>query len=324
MKLKMMMLAVFSLALVGCGGGGGSSATMGPLVKWAQPNFKSWNATSAKSTFVMDGQSVEVNTQTSAITGNTSVESVTTNKIQLGGTTSLRDDEIFSTLNLVSGSGTQLNYSGRDIEDTNFNPDSITLPDGSTANFIYASSVEPNTYLEFYVPANSLNGSPDQLGLDFMTFGYWDKYDTQGNLIQSGHFAAGNVTPSSSMPLSGTASYSGAAVGRYYSSDSIEYLTGNVSATAFWGSRDPSMNFDMNLVGSDSYSVSGSLKIDNSTSSFAGRVGGQRFSDSDSLALTGPVTGKFYGSRAQEIGGTFNLKNDVEGHHLVGSFGAKQ
>jgi len=308
MTIKVLVLATMSLFIAGCvgGGGGGGSSTMGPLVKWAEPNFKSWNMEPGES-FAAQGESIEVNLSTTIMGGgSTNVQSVDEHKVEVSGVMGSANPELLTSLKIESTSGTKLTYTLGISTSTNFL---------SSTEFISSQDMNRGDILDL---SFALSDSATPV---YMMFGEWEKYDANFNPTQIGFFALGDVTPSTSMPLSGSATYSGDAIGRYFESGAVEYFTGFVNATASFGRTNPTMNFTMS---GSSYSpsqqqqitinVAGGLSITNATSSFAGSVGGD---------MLGRVSGKFYGPQAQEIGGTFNLTNGADGQ-LVGSFGAKQ
>jgi hypothetical protein len=300
MTAKVIISAASALVLAGCGGGG-SSSTMGPLVKWAEPNFKSWNMEPGEG-FAAQGESIEVNLTTTFMNGgSTDVQSVDAHEVQLSGVMGSANPELLTSVKLESTSGTTLTYTLGISSSTNFS---------NLTEFISAVDNNRGDILDF---SFALSGGSTP---SYMMFGEWEKYDANFNPTQIGYFAVGSITPATSMPLSGSASYSGDAMGRYFESGGFEDFTGSVNATASFGSLNPTMNFTLSgsTMSQPMINVAGGLSITNPTSSFAGNVGGD---------MLGQVSGKFYGPQAQEIGGTFNLTNGLNGR-LVGSFGAKQ
>ena len=65
------------------------------------------------------------------------------------------------------------------------------------------------------------------------------------------------------------------------------------------------------------YDMKGTAKWENGNL-FLGSV------EAAAAGLKGNLSGKFYGAKAAEIGGTYGLKNQDGSEHLIGGYGAKR
>ena len=157
-----------------------------------------------------------------------------------------------------------------------------------------------------------------QAGLTYVAYGTWtkklywngsDQFD-----MKFGVFATGVPTPTAQMPGSGSATYSGGAVGFLVSS----YSGGAAGAAALTGSSSLTANFSSGTIagtlsfassstlsGATSNGLTNGLIIDLSSSSFKG---GNSFTGSASSSTltgsSGSYSGTFYGTSAAEVAGT--------------------
>lgn len=172
-------------------------------------------------------------------------------------------------------------------------------------------------------------------GLSSSTFGTWSVNDSNNNTVGAGFFSNGSVTPTTSMPTTGTASYTGSAVG------AVD-LTSTGAVYTFGGTASLNANFGSNsitggITGNQAYSTGNSsgnptaAGTINDINLTGGTISGNAFSGTATASSTagtagniagssGTFRGNFYGSSAQEVGGTFNMTgtNAIVG----GSFGA--
>lgn len=283
----------------GGGGGGGSSATLAPFVKWSsvtagntyqisgdsQQGTYSWNSSTDRITAVTVGSQQSGAVFTETFASNGTIQSI---RIQTAGGTDIsfnRSTDTFGTLLI------------------NSNINAVISSDGTR----YALAPEPTT-----------------VGWDYQAFGIW----VTGAGTGSGTYGAASVgaaTPASSVPTTGTATYTGYTGGRYVASDGTYYFTSsNMTANANFATRSisfatsntsqtpdlltSSTNSNLNMTGTLTYSA-GSNQFTGSVSTTSG--------------LTGTATGRFYGPTAQEIGGTFGVTGSgttVYG----GAFGGKR
>lgn len=162
------------------------------------------------------------------------------------------------------------------------------------------------------------------LGYNYQTFGAWVTGLGTGS-GNAGAISAGAVTPVSSVPTTGTATYNGTAGGIYVDTSGATYLAA--------GSSTLNANFANHSV---SYSTSGTTAVaaatgtalpDPSVLNMQGTLtlaaGANAFSGAVSTStLSGTASGQFYGPNANEVGGTFALKGSGVSSYL-GAFGAK-
>ena len=233
-------------------------------------------------------------------------------------------------------------------KDNNFNPQSLTVNatengaafsrsfdltqavQGDNGLFTVASA---DGSLLYYAGAAEPVGTNGDTSLDYMTFGLWAVDGGTGG--QVGVFSAGQETPTSKMPTTGTATYSGSTVGTMYvvadptnNNNSSSYsLVGTSNATADFGAHS--------VNGSVALSTSGGSTNTawSQTMNFNGAITGNQFAGSTSLTasksdalnagnMAGAVAGSFYGPSApSEIGGTYNLSGTNAS--ILGAFGAR-
>ena len=176
---------------------------------------------------------------------------------------------------------------------------------------------------EYFVAAN-----PYDVGFDYQTFGTWATGVNSGS-GKAGAISAGFVTTDiSELPTSGSATYTGITGGRYVDSDGdYGWTKSTLSASANFASRQlavtSSGTYYTNQAGTSSsgsngnLNFTGTLSYSSSSPVFTGTItttGGD----------SGTMTGRFYGSNYEEIGGTFGI-NAASGQTLdvyAGGFGA--
>lgn len=175
--------------------------------------------------------------------------------------------------------------------------------------------------------------------LDYLRFGYWYKYQPTEGVFTAAAWTAGYVTPSSDIPVQGTATFTGTATGLV--SDFVACNCGNAFLSTFTGQAHVTANFALlSLAGSvDNIILSSPVgqargpmndiaftaTIDRLNNFFSGTTsvssqpgGAWAFGPTAS----GHINGRFYGPNAKEIGAVFGLSDGAR--RLIGSFGAKQ
>lgn len=161
---------------------------------------------------------------------------------------------------------------------------------------------------------------PDQLGLDYTTFGLWVSAGTN----EMGAVAGGIVT--ASMPTIGSASYDGVMAGYGVESGTVHALAAEMSMSANFGTQ----------------SVAGTIqngqRLDTATSTtspfpnmaFAGTISPASSGFTGTITAPnanftgGDITGNFYGPGANEISGVWRLNGTTAAHGYLGGFVAKQ
>ena len=162
------------------------------------------------------------------------------------------------------------------------------------------------------------------MGWDYQTFGTWVTGAGTGS-GKAGNYSIGVATSGSSIPASGTATYTGSTGGRYADAGGLDYFTSSdLSAVANYATRSISLsstgtkvtrdllnqstNNNLNFTGTMTYSAAS-----NDISGTIVTTGG----------LNGTTKGQFYGPSANELGGSFTATGaGLETYS--GAFGAEK
>jgi hypothetical protein len=164
---------------------------------------------------------------------------------------------------------------------------------------------------------------PALQGWDYQSFGVWVTGAGSAN-GSAGSISVGSKTAGSSIPATGTATFTGLLGGTYLDAAGVDHLegasmtinadfAGRSLALASSGTQDVQTGAAMpglDLAGTLSYGAQNNL-ITGSLTSANGR-------------LTGPATGFFYGPTAQEIGGIFALSASSGLERFGGGFGGRR
>lgn len=290
MKTAYPRICLTFLAIAGltaCGGGGGSGG-VGVTVT----PFTSWSAVVAGSTIQATGESQQGTYSYNIATDK--VTAVTVNAQQSGATFT----ESFSASTGLAQSVRFQTASGTDITFTR-----------GVDTFGYLTI---NSYFWAIVSADgtryAIMGDPIQTGWEYQSFGIW----TTGAGTGSGTYGAASVgapTPAGSIPTSGSAIYYGYAGGRHVASDGSYYFTlAAMQTSANFATRQLSFSTPYteqtpDLVSSamnNSLNMTGTLSYASGSNQFSGAV-------TTAGGMTGTAKGRFYGTAAQEIGGTFSV-----------------
>ena len=285
--LKKIGVIAATTTLVACGGGGGGSSAV-------VQSFTKWSALQPSSTITVSGDSAQGTYSWNS--GTNKLTAVTVGTQQSGATFSetLDSSGAIKSINFTTTAGTNQTFT------------SPTDTFGyliSNSNVRAAVSADGSRY--------ALAGRAAELGFDYQTFGVW----VTGAGTGTGTYGAasfGAATPASSVPTSGTATYTGVTGGRYSASDGTYYftssaLTSNVDFAARTVSfATSSTNQSANLTtgsfaANSALNLTGTLTYSAGSNQFTGAVA------NSGSTLSGTATGRFYGPAAQEIGGTFGL-----------------
>ena len=169
-----------------------------------------------------------------------------------------------------------------------------------------------------------------ELGWDYQTFGIWMTDDGAGGGV-AGTFSLGALTPVSSIPTLGTATYLGSTMGHYVDPAGTENLAfADMTATVDFRARSIGFNTTntlqtadlVTISANDNLNLSGTLTYAPGVNQFTGpvtTVGG----GVGNAPMTGTATGSFYGPVAEEIGGGFSARGaGVSGY--MGAFGGRK
>jgi hypothetical protein len=155
--------------------------------------------------------------------------------------------------------------------------------------------------------------------LNYAAYGLWASGDT-ATAGRAGTFAFGNLTPTASVPATGSATFNGTTigVGAATSGSTVYALQGTAQIIANFATQSVTTNLTnlgtkniwTNAVGSLP-NLSGTSTI--SGNAYAGTIAG--------TGLTGTINGNFYGPAAQETAGVWQASGG--GNAWIGSYGAK-
>jgi len=206
----------------------------------------------------------------------------------------------------------------------------FTAANGNTATFNVANVdtiVQPTSGINGFVNAAgtqmALTGWAPYWGWSYQSFGVWTNGNTTGQ-VSAG--SAGTATVGTSIPTTGTGTYTGKAAGLFGNATTTYFVTADMAATANFATRSIAFSttnsvYSPTLTGT--YSTAGGLNLSSTmsysanTNSFSGTA-----NSSGATVLTGAIGGQFYGPTAQEIGGVFAVKNGNLGY--IGGFGGKR
>lgn len=304
-KVGLSISLLLSVTLVACGGGGGG----GGGVSATTSAFTNWSDVRPNSTVVLEGTS-----QTAEYTANLSPERLTSYvaNLPVDGTTALASygsDGILSGVTINPSDGESVSWS---VE----NGDSFYRP---SSLFRYIAVVSRDGRSE------AIAADASRIGWEYQTYGTWATGLNTGSGTV-GTFSVGSSTPGVSIPVGGSASYSGSAAGRYADPAGTPFFTRSAfSATADFANR----TVDVSTTGTSLYSnvrdfstndpglnFSGQLSYSPSSNQISGTV------NSNDTTMSGSVNAQFFGPSAQEVGGTFYLDQNSGDAVYAGSFGA--
>lgn len=307
-KLKIFSLCgsmVVILSACGGGGGGGSSSSA------TSAGFTSWGAVQPNSTVVASGNSTQFTYQASAATGVVSL--LTNNGISNGG----------ASVSLSYGSGS-LNLTGISIQSAQGATASVGNGNGSVS----VIGVGPVSQVVYGINAarstEILGINAPSLGWNYQTYGVWVTGEGTGGGT-AGAVSGGSPTPVTGMPATGTALFTGNAIGIVGAQGIPAYaMAASMAANTNFASR--SIAFSTSGSTAASFNGGGAFSAPglNMSGTLAYGAGSNQFSGAVSAAngMTGSVAGQFYGPNANEIGGTFNLSSSSG--MMGGGFGGKR
>ena len=161
-------------------------------------------------------------------------------------------------------------------------------------------------------------------GLNYSAFGLWAvsyENDPTGNGAGRAYpFAFGNLTPSPSVPVTGSATFNGTTIGLGGGggANSLYALQGNAQIVANFSTQSVAAKFT-NLTTQNIYTnATGTLPDLTGASTITGNAYSGPITGT---GLTGSLSGHFYGPAAQETAGVWQASGG--GNSWMGSFGAK-
>lgn len=290
------------LLMTGCGGGGGTSATLSP--------FSSWNAIQRGTSVSIEGVS-----QTGTYAANLAADRITSRT--LGASSA---GASYTTTYDTNGSVTAVS-----IAPTGQSAISWSRAAGDTFGVLII-----NNNIDAVISANGSNyaiaANPFRYGWNYQSFGAW----TTGAGTGSGTFGAlsiGSFTPGTSIPASGTGTYTGFTGGRYINSSGQYYFTSSsMSAATNFATRSVTFTTSStqttpdlltNLANNNNLNLSGTLTYSAASNQVTGVV-------TTAGGLTGTVNSRFFGPVAEEFGGTFAVDSGGGLEGYSGAFGGRR
>lgn len=303
---------VSSLLLAACGGGGKG------FLKPTLP-FSSFTAIKADQKVTAEGVSqtttITIDTETGLVT-NVSPATLDTDTTDVTlGFDSAKD------LNALSVESASTNLSWTESSGDAFLNSGVGLFLSSDAFFI--SNPDSSQTFVLADPADP------SLDWNYQTFGVWQDISVSDTTIttQRGVISAGRASPASGIPTSGGATYEGLASGFYSDFDGNPLLfDSTLTAEANFAARSISFTTSgttaindnpVGITSREDLNLNGILLYGANSNQFSGPL------TNVDESLGGWATGRFYGSNAEEIGGTFDLSGSGS-ESMLGGFGAKR
>jgi hypothetical protein len=306
-RQTVLAVAIASVLLSACGGGGGSNGTV-------PTPFTSWSAVSDGSTVVAPAMSQEVVQTTDPATG-----------LVTGiGTPSAVDTAASSFTETVSRGGTITRVvitspTGSVTYDTAMGDTIGYLAPAIDPTIRYAAKSNRSSY--------ALAQDPSSFGWEYQSFGVWSTAPVAGT-GNAGAMSTGAPTRGADIPTSGTATFTGKSIGFYTDAAGVGYAAfSDVSVNANFGARTLGLSSSGTSKTHDyitkspasNLDLTGTLTYAAGTNSFTGNL-----TNTSGTALSGTSTGRFYGPSAQELGGVFTLKAGSGVETYGGAYGAKR
>ncbi|EHK76763.1 hypothetical protein SM0020_16927 [Sinorhizobium meliloti CCNWSX0020] len=152
---------------------------------------------------------------------------------------------------------------------------------------------------------------PEKNGFAYQTYGGW--VDEKGGRL--GAFSLGSETAKADVPTSSTATFKGTAGGIYVDTVGYDVMSADAALDVDFG--DNTARFRTNNTRLEAGGTAANLDMSGKLDIAAGGLSGNIATADQSMS--GTVDGRFYGSGAQEVGGTFDLKGNNA--TMVGGYG---
>ncbi len=292
------------IAMLGaCGGGGGGGGVIAPPA--SEPVPASFASAGANQSIVMEGKSVALDTTVSfSETGGVAITPTGDGKVDN------------ATVKFSFDSARQLSGIGITSPQASLSFDAVKCQGGVCAG------ENPGSFVVAI--------DPSAQGWNYQTFGVWTMEGAQLPGIRMGAMSAGGPTSGNSVPRTGTATFTGLAAGLYIDPAGMVWATAaSMRAEANFGSRTIWFSTSNTMRGADvtaptsasvqdvNLNLAGSLSYAQGVNNFSGVL------QSQNGALSGRGEGKFYGPKAEEIGGVYSLSGTGPSR-MIGGFGGKR
>lgn len=168
---------------------------------------------------------------------------------------------------------------------------------------------------------------PSAAGWTYQTFAHYTDTDLKGDVYQ-GYQSLGDETAFDTLPAKGTATYNGISTAYVVIDKDNRQLTSNVMAIVDFGLKG--VRFETS--NSHFHTLEHGKRVSKADTNYDFK-GTARWKDGNIFLgkvstadgkLSGNLNGKFFGPKAEEIGGTYGLKNQDATEHLIGGYGAKR
>ena len=200
------------------------------------------------------------------------------------------------------------------------------LAAGDGKNVVFDKRFDGVYVIQFTDGTQIVMHDPAAAGWAYQTFAF---YKDPKNDVAFGYQSLGDETKFTDLPEKGTATYNGLTTAYVVKGDQSRQLTADVKAIVDFGLkgvRFETANSHFHSLDANGrrvseadakYDMKGTAKWENGNL-FLGSV------EAAAAGLKGNLSGKFYGAKAAEIGGTYGLKNQDGSEHLIGGYGAKR
>ena len=191
---------------------------------------------------------------------------------------------------------------------------------GTQFDGVYVISFDDNTQIVLH--------DPSAAGWTYQTFAHYTVPDKTPHKGYQGYQSLGDETAFATLPDKGTATYQGISTAYVVIDNKNRQLTSNVMAIVDFGLkgvRFETSNSHFHTLEHDKRvsTVAENYNFKGTASWKKGNLFSGQVSTADNK-LSGNLNGKFFGPKAEEIGGTYGLKNQDATEHLIGGYGAKR
>lgn len=310
MRNSLAALSLASLLLAACSGGGGG----GGMAAAPAPAAPAPVVTPPGAPVNLQAASTRVAYPAAAVTGvvtSTAPGSVITSASSQGATITLGTDASGKLNALI------FNLPGLSVQ----YPAPLTSLSSPLSLDSIASALNDNLG-----PGNSLGAVLSQAAagqiLSASSYGLWLHTD-DSNTAQAGSFAFGNLTPAASVPVTGSATFNGFAIGTAstLNGGSLYAVQGNAQIIANFATQSVTTNLTNLAVGNQPYAPAATITSLPNLSGTSAMTGNSYAGTISGGALSGTINGNFYGPAAQETAGVWQASGG--GNQWIGSFGAK-
>lgn len=203
-----------------------------------------------------------------------------------------------------------------------FRPDKNGLVFDTQFDGVYVISFDNDTRIVLH--------DPSAAGWTYQTFAHYTVPDKTSHKGYQGYQSLGDETAFATLPAKGTATYTGISTAYVVTGNNNpnRQLTSNVMAIVDFGLKGvrfetSNSHFHTLENGKRVSTVAENYNFKGTASWKKGNLFSGQVSTADNK-LSGNLNGKFFGPKAEEIGGTYGLKNQDATEHLIGGYGAKR